>query len=80
MPKFAINYVYTRTYEVDYVIEADDEDEARRKADDLLYDDDFCYQLDTELGVTDDAYEVGEVLPLDSDINVGEFFFEPTNS
>ena len=80
MPKFAIGYVLTTTYEIDYVIEASDEYEARRLADGLLDDGSFTYDLASAMVMTDEGdYEIGEVLELDDDspAKVGEFFYEP---
>lgn len=82
MAKYAINYVLMPVYEIDYVIEATDVLEARRKARELLDDGVFIDALASKMEVTDEGvYEIGEMLRLDDDApaKVGEFFFEPVS-
>lgn len=79
MTKYAINYTLMPLYEANYVIEAKDEDEARRLAEGLLEDGDFTYELASEMFQSDEGtYEIAEVLKLDDDTTAkaNEFFFE----
>lgn len=79
MAKYAINYTLTPIFEANYVIEAENELEARRLAEELLGDGDFTYELASEMYQSDEGtYEIGEVLKLDSDTTAmtNKFFFE----
>lgn len=78
MSKYAIDYTISVLYGVNYVIEADDEDEARHLAEEKLLDGDFTYELSRMMETIDDGeYEIGEVLKLYDDTNAktGEFFY-----
>lgn len=76
MSKFAIEIVYTRTYTTNYVIEAEDDFEARHIADELVRDYDFLNDAACKMGEFYFDYEVGDVLEVDDSAVVGEFFNE----
>lgn len=78
MAKFAIDFVYTRTFMTSYVIEAEDELEASRMANDLIDDYEFQGELADEMHDVDYDYEVGDITKIDDDAlaKAGEFFWE----
>ena len=76
MSKFAIEIVYTRTYGTNYVIEAADDLEARRIADDLIRDYNFLNDASYHMTEYDYDSEIGDVLKVDDSAVVGKFFTE----
>ena len=76
MGKFDINFVRVLTYSCFHTIEAEDEDDARRKAEELMQDPEFLNEIDDNVVDFDNEYQIGEVYDAggESNAKVGEWW------
>lgn len=72
--KYIIEYAMTNTYAAEYVIEAEDKFEARKKAEDMLNDEHFQGRLPEEAMCIDEgSYQVSDMWEADIDEAAGSF-------
>lgn len=74
--KFGVEVAVTKLFATHYVVEADNEDDARREVEDLLDDPVFTDTVDQMAYVCacDDEYVVSDVFEVDNEIEAGSFF------
>lgn len=74
--KFAVEIAVTKMSTTNYVIEANDLDEARREVEEMLYDHAFTNAVDYAANICscEDEYTVSDVFEVGNETMTGSFF------